>query len=1134
MQKNRLKFCRRSGFHFERKQRRQVGMAAVTAVLILLLAAMPALAAKSHFSKVRYLDDFGEYQLKTPAAASSSTTVFDVVISLHNDPSGDDDPDKDTGSEDQTKYEKVIRFWADGIYEQSNGAHKLGKVRIFRNGQQSSKADVVWNASEWPRANVSGFGVDGRRITFGDVFPGGCGTGCNLNMLSDPKGAGYTLAHEWGHYVYGLYDEYKGSSATSAYITSPLSGDTPVTPSIMHSQWKARNGDYKWLNHSTSNNYQANTAQGRAYGASCWDVLVRDYSKDPRDGKRKALPKRTHYTALDAVAPKAKDNWMKLELPGGQNTGRDKLNIIWMEDDLELQIVIDRSGSMSGNAITNAKLAAKTLVDVLKEGKTALGVVSFATNVTQDQAVTPIPDPGAAVKTTIKGVIDTIVATGVTSMYDGADLALTNLVAYQSAKNTSANQVVFLLADGDDNDSVQTEAGVIARYNGADVPLITFGYGYFSPAGSLKRLADGTGGLFFSSPTSLAEIQNVFLAANTAVSDSASLTSSTVSATSGGSSVSQTYEVDSSLESLTIAVNYAGSPGDVDLALLSPAGLVAGVNFVCTAASSATNCIANVDEATLTGEGFGTWEVEVSSTTGSDIEVNINVIGDPAPGRTFDVTVASLHGSTVVYPDPMVLTATVSQGIPITGINLTANITDPNGDTTPVAMNDEGIDGDAVAGDGVYSAIVGYSSGNGIYTVAVKVDNNDGKAQYTIESFQPSHPSPDENGEMPEAPAMPAITENFTRTANIQVTVEGLSSLADHPDFPPGDPMAADNTDVKGAIDGAGDIDYFQITNIDTTNNLVVRVTELALGMDPVLTVYKADGITEVASGSLANAQSKNGYVYVLIPVAKLDATGSMVARVEHADDTAVQGTYAISAGAAVASDKDDISVADFVTRFYQLCLDRNPDAAGLEGWTKNLLNQIQTGADVAQGFIYSPEFIAKNTSNSEYLLILYKAFFDRDPDQGGWDVWLAALNSGRDRGEVLNGFIYSQEFSELSARFGIKAYDSIPQPPQQGFEGSWVGQAVSTTPVDDFGGPCGSADVSLTIANSQISGTAIDQWFDYQVSGSVNSDGTIDLGLAMSGSNVANYSGTLSGTTGSGSWSDAWGCSGTWNLTKQ
>ena len=60
----------------------------------------------------------------------------------------------------------------------------------------------------------------------------------------------------------------------------------------------------------------------------------------------------------------------------------------------------------------------------------------------------------------------------------------------------------------------------------------------------------------------------------------------------------------------------------------------------------------------------------------------------------------------------------------------------------------------------------------------------------------------------------------------------------------------------------------------------------------------------------------------------------------------------------------DASGVEAFITRFYQLCLDRDPDTAGLEGWANDLLDQVRTGADVAEGFIYSLEFIEKRTTN--------------------------------------------------------------------------------------------------------------------------------------------------------------------------
>ena len=111
-----------------------------------------------------------------------------------------------------------------------------------------------------------------------------------------------------------------------------------------------------------------------------------------------------------------------------------------------------------------------------------------------------------------------------------------------------------------------------------------------------------------------------------------------------------------------------------------------------------------------------------------------------------------------------------------------------------------------------------------------------------------------------------------------------------------------------------------------------------------------------------------------------------------------------------------------FVTRFYQQCLDRGPDPTGFKDWSMALLNHIHTGADVARGFIYSNEFIAKNTSNEDYLTVLYRAFFNRPPDPTGLNYWLSELYAGRDRGFVLDGFLVSNEFTAL-----CDAYDIIP-----------------------------------------------------------------------------------------------------------
>jgi hypothetical protein len=152
-----------------------------------------------------------------------------------------------------------------------------------------------------------------------------------------------------------------------------------------------------------------------------------------------------------------------------------------------------------------------------------------------------------------------------------------------------------------------------------------------------------------------------------------------------------------------------------------------------------------------------------------------------------------------------------------------------------------------------------------------------------------------------------------------------------------------------------------------------------------------------------------------------------------------------------------------FVTRFYQLCLDRNPDPAGLAAWVDSLLNGSNTGADVADGFINSTEFIAKGSTNTEFLEILYEAFFDRKPDSTGWDIWFTALEEGRHPKEVLDGFIYSNEFSELCQLFGIKGYDSLP-PPVSSDNSKFYGAYLT----DAKTGACPADTIVVTIGSDQ------------------------------------------------------------------
>ncbi|MBO4637451.1 MAG: DUF4214 domain-containing protein, partial [Clostridiales bacterium] len=109
-----------------------------------------------------------------------------------------------------------------------------------------------------------------------------------------------------------------------------------------------------------------------------------------------------------------------------------------------------------------------------------------------------------------------------------------------------------------------------------------------------------------------------------------------------------------------------------------------------------------------------------------------------------------------------------------------------------------------------------------------------------------------------------------------------------------------------------------------------------------------------------------------------------------------------------------------FATRLYTTCLGRNADQNGLMAWARQLANQRDTGSGAAHGFFFSDEFINQNVSNSEFVTRLYRTFMDREPDQSGFDAWVAQLDGGISREEVFNGFAQSPEFARICAAYGI------------------------------------------------------------------------------------------------------------------
>ena len=112
--------------------------------------------------------------------------------------------------------------------------------------------------------------------------------------------------------------------------------------------------------------------------------------------------------------------------------------------------------------------------------------------------------------------------------------------------------------------------------------------------------------------------------------------------------------------------------------------------------------------------------------------------------------------------------------------------------------------------------------------------------------------------------------------------------------------------------------------------------------------------------------------------------------------------------------------IVAFVTRLYKVCLEREPEAAGLNGWVKQLKTGGKTGRDVAFGFVFSDEFQSKKTGNAEFVKRLYRAFMGREAEPAGLTGWTAKLDGGMTRLQVFEGFAGSDEFTKICQNYGI------------------------------------------------------------------------------------------------------------------
>jgi len=154
---------------------------------------------------------------------------------------------------------------------------------------------------------------------------------------------------------------------------------------------------------------------------------------------------------------------------------------------IDLVLILDRSGSMSGTPWTKAKEAAKIIVDlILPQDRCA--VIDFSYSATLRQGLT-------SDKELLKQVISSLGSGGGTSIHAGIARGIQLI---DSVNDTDRQRVFMLLSDGESN-----ESSALAQANSAaekGITIFTLGLGGVNER-LLKNIANITGGEYRYSPT---------------------------------------------------------------------------------------------------------------------------------------------------------------------------------------------------------------------------------------------------------------------------------------------------------------------------------------------------------------------------------------------------------------------------------------------------------------------------------------------------------------------------------------------------------------------------------------------------------------------------------------------------------
>jgi hypothetical protein len=751
-------------------------------------------------------------------AGQVRATTFDIKVSYYDSYTN--------AMQRKEAIEANLRHFAEGVYESTNGAHRLGRITVYTDAAYKDNTDVLWVQSCWPNAHVNGRGSKGSRIEHCDDFQG-------TDLLAGSRYGGYTLMHEWGHFTYALFDEYQNSdNACGEDPGSPCKDDVPIENSVMHNQDRAVAedgglGDLNWLNFSTAlTNNSASNAHYRSYQASGWEVLTRPVTQDPEE----LGGNRTYYPDLAQAAPApGQTPAFEIDTAEGQAAAHAALRIEWKRGSGAptnvanacvtecVNICVNEyqyDAPFCNNYCTNTHCAATTasseaetfsamsarraaraaptdyistlrhiVIDhsaavspaLLENVKAAvqqviqnseqgdvIGILAFANQVSEIAPLTVITDD-ASRNALIQALNTITVQTDLPYLSRALHRALENIETAMPEEDFISN--IYLFAHG-----YNAEAGLsaLAHLSDSDVAVYAFHLGQAeSDATRLRLVAENSGGAYYKANNMRALLTRL---------DDAEMESSPVvdvQVTMGwqavNGSVDLPFYLDDTLAEVDVSLMYPGAASAFSLAVLDPQQTVYPLNLAeyCEEENDpdyGAETFCNISAANLPA---GLWHMRVNATSGEDeVFYAVNAL----PKNNADTLFGGVNlrsGNHVEQGQAMILEAVVGDNFPITGILVSGEVEHPDGSLALFDFKDDGQAPDLTAQDGIYTAALNTPM-SGEYGVMVWFDNRAGTAQSSNKGV---NYAPNRQGQTPPSVLQP-FARKFMRSAFTEVLVK--------------------------------------------------------------------------------------------------------------------------------------------------------------------------------------------------------------------------------------------------------------------------------------------------------------------------------------------------------------------------